>query len=214
MKKILSIVFLIVPFILIAWYWNELPDSIPMHWNAAGEIDRYSDSKWGIVVLPVINLFTFLLLFIVPKIDPKGNFSQFLKTYWTIINILMLFFMLLFMFMLYASLGHEFNQSMVIHSALYILFLLLGNFFGKLRPNYFIGIRTPWTLESEEVWKKTHRMGGVLWVTSSVFMLIFNFIFPDIGQQLFIAYVIVISIIPVAYSFIAFRQLSAKETQN
>lgn len=214
MKKTISIILLLIPFILIVIYWDSLPDKIPMHWNTAGEVDNYSDSKWGIIVLPVINLITFLFLFIVPKIDPKGNFSQFLKTYWTIINILMLFFLLIFMLVLYLSLGYEFNQALAIHSALYALFMLLGNFFGKLRPNYFIGIRTPWTLENEGVWKKTHKMAGVLWVTASLSMLTFNFIFPEIGKALFIPYIITIVAIPVLYSFIAFKQSSIQEPQN
>jgi len=214
MKKLISFALLIIPFILIVIYWSELPDNIPMHWNVDGEIDRYSDSKWGIIVLPVVSLVTFLMFFLVPKIDPKGNFSQFINTYWMIINILMLFFLLLFMLILYVSLGYQFNQSMFIHNALYVLFMLLGNYFGKIRANYFIGIRTPWTLENEEVWRKTHRMAGVLWVVSSLLMLTINFVYPDYSFRLLIPYLLLIVLIPTIYSYMVFRKLKLNETQN
>lgn len=214
MKKIISILLLIIPFILIAVYWQDLPDKIPLHWNAAGEVDKYSESRWGIFVLPGLSLLIFLFLFIVPKIDPKGNFGQFLKTYWTILNILMFFFLIIFMLVLYVSLGYEFDQAFFIHSALYVLFMLLGNFFGKIRPNYFIGIRTPWTLENEEVWRKTHKMAGVLWVVFSLLMLLLNFIWPEIGEKLFIPYVLVITLVPAVYSFFVFKNLSVNKTSE
>lgn len=214
MKKIISIVLLVIPFILTVIYWNDLPDQIPLHWNASGEIDKYSDSKWGILVMPGLSLLIFLFLFVVPKIDPKGNFGQFLQTYWTIMNILMLFFLLIFMLVLYVSLGYEFDQSLVIYSAICVLFLLLGNFFGKIRPNYFIGIRTPWTLENEQVWKKTHKFGGVLWVVTSLLMLLIIFILPEVGRSIFVPYVLLIALIPAVYSYIVFKNLSVKETSE
>ena len=207
MKKIFSMVLVAIPFILLLIYWGDLPEQIPMHWNAAGEIDRYSESKNGILVLPCVGLGVFLLMLVLPKIDPKGNFAQFINTYWTLINILLTFFLVLFVLVLVISLGIEIDQRMILHGSITILFLLLGNYFGKLRANYFVGIRTPWTLESEEVWKKTHRMAGVLWVVLSLAMLPVAVLLPELSSQLFLPYVLTLVLVPTGYSFLVHKKL-------
>ena len=211
MKKIVSFVLVAIPFLLLLIYWADVPDQVPMHWTAQGEIDRYSESKNGILVLPCVGLGLFLLMFVFPRIDPKGNFAQFINTYWTIMNILLTFFLILFILTLMISLGSKIDQRMILHTSITVLFLLLGNYFGKIRANYFVGIRTPWTLESEEVWKKTHRMAGVLWVTVSVVMLPICMLFPAVSSKLFLPYVLTLAFVPTVYSFIIHKKL-AKET--
>ena len=102
----------------------------------------------------------------------------------------------------------------VILSGVLILFMVLGNYFGKLRPNYFVGIRTPWTLENETVWLKTHRLGGKVWVYGSLIMLIAKFLLPmePFFIFIFIGFTLIIALIPIVYSYLLYKKME-KEGQ-
>ena len=208
LNSILTGLLLILPFILIAIYWDQLPDKIPIHIDINGEIDRYSESKAGIFLLPVINVLTFLLLIAVPFIDPKKKIAQFAKTYDKLKLILIAFLTVLFLAFFSMALGYK-----TVHLAEYIIlffFMILGNYMSKMRPNYFIGVRTPWTLESEEVWIKTHRLTAYLWTLASLIMLVLRFLIPGKSfGPLLIVYIIVIALVPIIYSYVLYKGLDS-----
>jgi uncharacterized membrane protein len=202
-KESILWVLVLAPILFVLFRWAEFPDRIPMHWNIKGEVDRY-EGKWGVFLLPAIGLFIYLLLLIVPKIDPrKKNYDQFSGTYWNIRLAVGLMLCLLSFMILLASLGVAMNIGLWLMSGATCLFLFLGNMFGKLRSNYFLGIRTPWTLENETVWMRTHRLAGKIWVFGSLIMLPLVFLLPmnNLLAFLFFAYVVVLVIIPVVYSW-------------
>jgi len=116
---------------------------------------------------------------------------------------------LLFTGMYLVSLGFHVNFVFLITFGVLLMFLILGNYMGKFSANYFIGIRTPWTLENEEVWNHTHRLTGKLWVGSSLIMLVVRLMVNnEVFFYIFIPYVLIIVIIPILYSYLYYKRLS------
>jgi uncharacterized membrane protein len=143
--------------------WPLAPEKIPVHWNVHGEVDRYGGKLEGIAVLPVLALAVYLLMLFLPKIDPgRANYERFRTPYAVIRFALLAVLATVYALALLATFGARVNMELAIMLVLGVLLLVLGNFMGKIRPNWFIGIRTPWTLSSKLSWTKTHRLGG--WV--------------------------------------------------
>ncbi len=144
--------------------YPSLPDKIPLHWNIQGQIDQYGQ-KPSIFLIPIMTLGMAILMLYIPFIDPKKDkYQHFLPIYRMIRLSLSIFMASIYGITIFTALGYPINVSLIIPIALSIFFILLGNYMGKIRQNYFIGFRLPWTLESEEVWNKTHRFGGKLFV--------------------------------------------------
>jgi uncharacterized membrane protein len=160
-------------FALAALSWSTAPDRIPVHWNIAGEVDRYGGRFEGLLLLPTFALGTYLLMRFLPRVDPhRANYAAF-GTAYTIFR----FAMLVVLASVYAVVhlairGHEVHIETVGPLMLAALFILIGAISGKLRPNWFIGIRTPWTLSSERSWVRSHRVGGWLFVLLGVAILL------------------------------------------
>lgn len=200
-------IMLILPFVFIAIYWDQFPDQIPTHFGMNGEPDDYSSKELGLFLISGINVVLYFVFLIIPKIDPsRANYALFLDKYRIIRLILHLFFTFVFFSIAVYSLGVKFNTSLFVMYGVLLLFLLLGNYMGNVRHNYFIGVRTPWTLANEEVWTKTHRLTARIWVYSSLVMMV---VLPFVSNPdwLFGPFIAVISIIPIMYSYIIFRKI-------
>ncbi|WP_298863890.1 SdpI family protein [uncultured Gimesia sp.] len=152
-------------FIMAAFTWSSAPDQIPVHWNLSGEVDRYGGKFEGLSGLPLITLALYFLLLFIPRIDPgHANYERFANTYAIIRCTIIAFMSIIYGIIQLAIAGHPVNVNAVIPLTVGILFFVLGNFMGKIRPNWFVGIRTPWTLSSKASWNKTHRVGGWLFI--------------------------------------------------
>ncbi|WP_020530961.1 SdpI family protein [Flexithrix dorotheae] len=210
-REWIGITFLIIPFVMLIYLWNDLPEKIPVHWNIEGEVDRYAGKGFELFLLPLINVFTYLVISISYYIDPKNKLKFSLNTLTILKTVIAGFVTMLFSVMLAISLGFPINMPDVVQYGIILLFLVIGNYLSKIRPNYFMGIRTPWTLENEEVWKKTHRLGGKIWVSGSVILLITKIILANhLPFPLFLGFIVAMSLIPVIYSYITFKQLEKK----
>jgi len=188
--------------------WNQLPDPMASHWNVNDEVDGYMPKFWGVFLMPLVSLGLFLLFLIIPNIDPnKANIAEFRESF-------NLFIVLFVVFMLYVhgltlawSLGYTgFRLSTMLLPAMGLLFIFIGFMLRRAKRNFFIGIRTPWTLSSDTVWEKTHRLGAVLFMASGVLAFIGGFFggmtafwmlfVPLIGSTLFL----------VVYSYVQYQR--------
>ncbi len=188
--------------------WNQLPEQMASHWNVNDQVDGYISKFWGVFLMPLVTLGMLVLFLVVPSIDPlKANIAQFREAF-------NLFIVLIIGFMLYVhsltlawSLGYQgFKMSMAMLPFMGILFIAIGFMLRKAKRNFFIGIRTPWTLSSDYVWDETHRLGATLFMASGVLaviggflggMLAFWFLFvPLIGSTLFL----------LVYSYVLYRR--------
>lgn len=209
-KEIPLLVIVLIPFIYLFSIWDKLPEKIPLHWNIEGEIDRFGE-KYEIILIPILlPLMTYILFSIIPKIDPKRKIKQMGKKYHVLKTVITVLTSLIAIIIIYAALHKTlFNPNYMV-LLIGLLFVFLGNYFKTLRPNYFIGIKTPWTLENETVWNKTHLLAGKLWFIGGLIIVLGSLILDKKPNFiLFIGITIIISVIPIVYSYVKYRQLSA-----
>lgn len=212
------LLFLILLSFFIGFYFYPiLPDQIPMHWNIQGEVDNYAGKLFGIIFMPGLNLALFVLFILLPYIDPrKENYQKFSRVYTIFRWTMHLFFMILYLLTLVYALneGKELPSYLsipfLVPLFVSVLFIIIGNYLGKIKDNFFIGIRTPWTLSSKEVWYKTHRLAGRLFVLSGFLGVIGSF-FPGMISFIMLMGPIMISTIYILiYSYLEYR----KEQKN
>ncbi|NLJ47173.1 MAG: DUF1648 domain-containing protein [Treponema sp.] len=141
-----------------------LPDTIPMHWNFEGEVDSWGP-RWSILILGCLPLGVALLMAWLPRIDPRRDaYEKHAKTYEILQVILVLVMTGLVWITVAAALGSTMDVSLAIRILIGILFIIMGNYLGRLKRNYFVGIKTPWALADDEVWRLTHRRGAVVFM--------------------------------------------------
>ena len=208
-KELPLIIIVLIPFLYLAYVWNSLPEKVPLHWNIEGEIDRYGE-KSDLILIPVLlPLLIYVLFTIIPKIDPKGKIKNMGNKYTILKTIMTLFMSVLSMIIIYIALNETFYNPNYIVLLIGVLFAILGNYFKTLRANYFIGIKTPWTLENETVWKETHKLAGKLWFAGGLIIVLSSILLDKkTNFTLFAIITVLITVIPVVYSYIKYRSLS------
>ena len=205
-KEIPFLAIALIPFVYLIYIWNRLPEKVPMHWNGAGEIDRYGDKKELVAMLCMLVGITYFVFLIIPYVDPKQKLQNMGNKLNNLRMILTLFMSGLAVFILY-SVQQKSSNPCFVFAIIGLLFAFLGNYFKTIKPNYFIGIKTPWTLENEEVWKKTHVLGGKLWFIGGLLMAL-TFLLPNEMQlYTFLGITAVITIVPIVYSYLEFKKI-------
>ncbi len=209
LKKELPYLFIIlVPFVYLGYIWEKLPQKVPMHWNSSGEIDRYGNKTELIFLLFMLPVLIYLLFLFIPKIDPKKKIEKMGKKYELLKFYMVLFMSVLAIWIIHSTYTQSMGNSNFVLMLVGLLFLILGNFFKTITPNYFVGIRTPWTLENETVWKQTHTMAGKLWFAGGLLILIFGFMLkPQIFIYLFFTVTGIITLVPIIYSYLLFKKI-------
>ena len=157
--------------------WNRLPDLMASHWGPNDEVNGYVSKFWGVFLMPLITLGMMLLFLIIPSIDPlKANIAQFRDVFNLFIMLIVAFMLYIYILSLRWNLGYtDFGMSQAMLPAMGILFFFLGYMLRKAKRNFFIGIRTPWTLSSDRVWDETHRIGSVLFMISGALAFVGSF---------------------------------------
>ncbi|HBV97680.1 MAG: integral membrane protein [Peptococcaceae bacterium BICA1-7] len=191
--------------------YPHLPEQIPSHWNVHGQVDQYSSRLWGALGLPLLSAGIYIMMVLLPSIDPRReNYKRFKGAYRSIKSVLVIFFVGLWVMVMVSSLGYSIPVDRFVIVGIGLLFMVVGNFMGQLRNNYFVGIKTPWTLASEEVWRKTHRLSSRVWVACGGLIALTGLILGGEKGVLFIgASIAAAVIIPVVYSYIIFRRRDA-----
>ncbi|NLY91293.1 MAG: SdpI family protein [Firmicutes bacterium] len=193
---------------LISWVvYPSLPEKIATHWNVEGEVDGYSNRFTGVFFIPLLTLAFYLLFIFMPLIDPRRkNYPEFIKTYRLVKLAFVLFMTGLHLLTLAFNLGYDIDISRCVILLLGILFTLLGRGLPRIRHNYFIGIRTPWTLASPSVWTQTHQLGGKLFFWSGL-AIIFGTLLPDRPRfWLMMVLVLGCTLVATVASYIYFRR--------
>jgi len=188
------------------YFYPQLPERVPIHWNAQGEVDGYGSRFVGAFGLTLTAMGIYVLLLVAPAIEPKRqNYTKFSGIYNLFRRLIVLFMALLQLVSLLSGLGHEVNMRLVVQPALALIFILFGNQLGRVRHNYTFGIKTPWTLADEEIWRKTHRFGAQVFVAAGVVGLLATLVKAEIGFWIFMSSIILASVISMVYSYLLFR---------
>ncbi len=200
--KYFSVVLIILAFVFTAFVFPSLPSQMPMHWNYLGKVDSYMTKSLAAWLMPGLAIFLYFLFHFAPKFDPKKEKYALFAHEWDIMKTGIISFMIyIHGIVVYASLKGDTNIMSPLFLGLGTLFILIGNYLSKVRQNYFIGIRTPWSLESEENWNKTHRYASWTFVFAGLIVLIEAFVLwyaPVIifGSIMFAA------LLPILYSYL------------
>ncbi len=202
-SEVFPIALILISFVASLYFYIHFPDRVPTHWNYKGEVDGRSSKGFGAFFFPILNSAIYLLILLLPNIDPRRDrYEQFAKPYHIVKAALLAFMTLIYFYTGFAGLGYKMlSMNTLISVSLGILFIIIGNYLGKVKSNWFMGIRNPWTLSNEEVWNKTNRLGGKLFVLCG-FISILCSLLPTIVFWIILGVsVITISLIPVIYSY-------------
>ncbi len=204
------LVIILASFIIGIYIYPEIPESMPSHWNAAGQVDSYMPRFWGIFLMPLISVGLVLLFVAIPRIDPlKKNIEKFMRYYEALVVLIIAFLFYIYLLTLFWSLGYTFNMVQMMAPALGFLFYFMGIVMDKVKRNWFIGIKTPWTLSSDRVWDKTHKLGAKVFRASGVICL-FGILFPLFAIWFILVPVLAGVVYTVAYSYFEYQKLGKK----
>lgn len=208
-KELPLLAIISIPILYLASIWNELPSQVPIHWDINGEVDGYGDKSELVFLSLLLPLFTYALMLAVPFLDPKDKIKNMGDKFHKIKFALVLFMSVLSIYITYASKNAGSDTKSYIVPIMGVMFIVLGNYFKTIKANYFVGIRTPWTLENEEVWNKTHKMGGMLWFIGGLLILLAGLLLPTkLSFIIFFIITTIITIVPIVYSYTTFKSLS------
>ncbi len=211
--NIISLVFIATAFIVAAVLYPSLPEQIPIHWNAQGEVDGYMQKPGGVLIMPAMALFTYIIMKLIPIISPRGFRTDKFSDVIEVLQVTLVGFMsIVAVLVLLEARGMNVYISELITAGIGLLFVIIGNYLGKVRKNFFIGIRTPWTLASDEVWYRTHRIGGRLFMLSGATIWIGALFRLPLTWTVGVAIGLVL--IPVVYSYFLYRRIEGFESNN
>lgn len=186
--------------------YDQLPEQMPKHRNIQGQVDSYWSKLGGVLTLPLIVLAMVVLFRFLPKIDPKkANYEKF-GNVWEIMQFVIIGFMVYtYGISLLVTLHPEYSINPFMLWWLGVLFIIIGNYMGKIKHNFFVGVKTPRTLANEDIWKKTHRLSWLLWVIGGLLFLAQAFILKYIAVT-FVIIMIITVLVPIWYSYWLFKK--------
>lgn len=208
---IVIVILILVGVIVSALAYPHLPEQVASHWNANDQVNGYMSRFWGVALMPLITIAMALLFLVIPSIDPlKENIAKFRDTFNTFIVLIVAFMLYMHILTLAYNLGYTFRISQAMIPGLGLIFFFAGIMMGKAKRNYFIGIRTPWTLANETVWDETHKLGSKLFIGAGILSL-FGLLLGEAGFWLMMILILGAGLIPVVYSYILFTRIADKK---
>jgi uncharacterized membrane protein len=200
----------LLPLFYLFTAYPVLPSSLPVHYGINGQPDRYgSRNEFVLVVLMLqaVAAIMYLLIKFLPRIDPKRKARYSQNTFGKLSLAILIFITLINLTFIYSAVHIEFKMQKLMYPMIGLLFAYLGNIMHSIKPNYFVGIRTPWTLESEETWRKTHQLAGKIWLPGGVFIAFISLLLSPRSVSIFFSVMVFfMALIPVIYSYVYFKK--------
>lgn len=205
---------IMVLFVLIAlgvgvWLYPQMPARVPSHWDAAGQPNGWVSPFWAVAMWPLLMAGIAVLLRVLPAISPRRfEIRPFAHTYEVLLLAVDAFLLVVGVCAMLAGAGYAVPIPRVVTLAVGALLVVLGNYMGKLRKNFFVGIRTPWTLASDAVWERTHRLGGWLFVVAGLLVVVVGILALPPGWL--IGIVAAAALVPYVYSYLIYRRVEGR----
>ena len=205
-----ALVVWLLPVVYLIYIYPTLPASVPMHYGINGQVDSYG-TKTEFLTFQVVMIFVgplvYLLLKFLPLIDPKKQVKFGEATFQKIALGIIIFFSALNIVIMYTTINHGIKIDRLILPLIGLFFAFMGNMMYNIKPNYFAGVRTPWTLESEDNWRATHRLAGKLWFIGGIALTVVLFIIPEAAATIvFMSGALILAFVPIVYSYIYFKK--------
>jgi len=205
--EIIPIIILLLCGLASIYFYNHFPTLVATHWNLQGQPDGYSGKTFAAFFFPALLILMYLLFVFLPQFDPKRErYAEFSKVYNIFRHLIVGIMAIIFLATGLYNLGYDINIGIVTASSIGLMMIVLGYYMKEIKSNWFIGIRTPWTLSSENVWNKTHRLGGILFMVFGLILVIMPFLPETLAIFLTIAWIIILLLGTFGYSYWLFRQ--------
>lgn len=191
--------------------YGRLPERVPSHWDINGQVNGTMGRLASVLFVPVIGAILLAVFYALPRIDPlRQSYPSFAPTYQLFINLILIFLALVQLGILSTALGWQVGVPRLIGVGIGLLFAGLGSELGRVKPNWFVGIRTPWTLADPEVWRRTHEAGGRVFVAVGVLMALAGLLLPpSLSAYTIIGGALVVAVFSIGYSYFVWRQRSS-----
>lgn len=209
----------ITPIAWLAASWNSLPEKVALHFDLKGNPDRYGDKTELLVmtlILTAMSIGLFFLLSNIYRIDPKKYAAENKDRLIRLAFVISIFMSALSCFIIYSSAKGGFELGInYVFAGVGLLFCFIGNYMHTIKPNYFAGIRVPWTLNNEENWRKTHLLAGKIWFAGGLVLALLCLLLPGtISTIVFFTLTMILVIIPVVYSYRLYKKNNEAENKK
>lgn len=189
------------------WAYPQLPAEVATHFDVHGAADGWSSRRFAAAMVPGMLCLMLVIATVLPKIDPRqANYSLFNSTWWTVMTSVMVLLLGLHVLILGSALGWKVNMSRWGFVGVGGLLIVMGNVMSRVRPNWFLGIRTPWTLSSDVVWRKTHRFGGLAFVLAGFCFIAAAMVTVSWAQYAALGATLFAGLSSVVYSYLVWRR--------
>jgi len=207
--EIIPLILIILSFVLGFYFYTHFPARVPSHWNFQGQVDSWSSAGFGAFFLPFLLLGMYILFLVIPYLDPKKErYQEFKGTYHLFKGLIMFILFGIYLAAGYAALGYQVDIGLIVSLMIGLLFIIFGSQMSKIKSNWFIGIRTPWTLSNEEVWTKTHALGGKTFIIAGVLLILAGLLKNSWSLIVLLVGVCIAALVPVVYSYVLFRRIT------
>jgi len=204
--ELFILIAVIISFVIGIYLYPQMPEQMASHWNSQGNVDDYMSRFWGVFLMPFVFVGLALLFIAIPRIDPlKKNIEEFRKYYNGFIILFFIFMLLVYVQTILWNLGIEISPNLIVPILIGLLFFYIGVLFENAKRNWFIGIRTPWTLSSEKVWNKTHKLGSKMFKISGIIVLI-GFLFQKYVTYFILIPTLFVAFYLVVYSYVEYQK--------
>ena len=202
MRKWIPILLIVAAVAATILYYPKLPETMTTHWSVSGEPNGFSSRLWGAWMLPVIMAAVWLIMRAIPHIDPrKANYEKFSGMYDALVILILAFMLAMHIVLLMVATGAPIRMEQVVMPSVGVFIAIMGILIPRAHPNWFVGIRTPWTLTSDLSWERTHKIGGTLFVILGVLMVASSFVAPETAIWILVAAALGIVVFLFAYSY-------------
>lgn len=203
----ITVTLVVLSFLAASFFWKDLPAVMDSHWDVNDQVNGTMGKFWGTMMLPIVLLAMLGMFYLIPRVDPlKENIAEFRPAFNLFIVLISLFMAYVYGLSIAWNLGARFNMSNMIIPGIGLIFIGSGYLITQAKRNYFIGIRTPWTLANDLVWDKTHAMGGKLFIASGIIVLLSIF-FIDYAFPVMMVVIFGTVIVTFLYSYLIYARL-------
>ncbi|WP_227376139.1 SdpI family protein [Haladaptatus halobius] len=208
-KYFVALAFVVVAFGVSAYYYPQMPEQMATHWNASGDADGTMPKLWGLFFLPALTAGLLVLFAVIPKIDPLGENVEAFREHYDLFVVLFVAFMLyVHLLVVLWNLSYRFEFTAVLAPAIGALYYFVGTLMNRVERNWFVGVRTPWTMTSNKVWRKTHSRAGPLFKLAGLVALL-GVLVPGYAVYLIAGPAIVVALYLTVYSYVEYRRVTA-----
>jgi uncharacterized membrane protein len=191
--------------------YPQLPERMPTHWSASGDVNGWSNRLWGAWLVPVIMALVWVVMRAIPHIDPRrANYAKFAGMYDALVILILSFMLVMHVIVLAAATGTPVRMDRIMMPLIGSFIAAIGFLIPRAAPNWFVGIRTPWTLTSDVSWEKTHKLGGPLFTAFGVLMIVAGFFAPEQAIWVLVTAAVALVVFLFAYSYQVWKTDSLK----